>query len=509
MSDKAKNIRVAKNTLMLYTRQIVIMLISLYTVRVIFNALGEKDYGIYTVIGSVVTMFSIFSGAMASASQRYFSFSLGKNDMSGLKKVFSLSLIIYIAVIGIAVFLMETVGLWFVTNRMVIPQGRETAALWTYQATILSMCCTLLTTPYMALIIAHEQMNIYARISVLEAGLRLITAWIVAIKLGDSLIVYAILSAISMMVVTSCYKIYCKRKYKESKFEFYWNLDLFKEIFSFTGWNMFGSAVGTFKIQAVNIVLNQYFSGIVVAARGIATQVNSAVISFSQSFGTAIKPVIVKEYAAGNNEQVNNIVYSASKATFMLMYIFVLPLCFEMDYVLHLWLGIVPEEAVAFTILTIIDALIDSVSYPLMSAAQATGRIKLYQAVVGGIQLLNPLVALIAMHAGAPAEMAFVIAVFLTIFSTAARLILLKRMMAFSITQYFKYTIFPLLAVVGITVWCPILTVCNMQQSFFRLVLTTALCLTAEVLAFCFVGLNSKEKKLIYWEIKRRLKVND
>lgn len=504
MVEKNKTARVAKNTVMLYTRQIVIMIVSLYTVRIILSTLGEVDYGLYTVVAGIVTMFSIFSGAMASASQRFFSFYIGKEDYDGLKKIFSLSKSIYMIINLAAVIIMETIGLWYVMNRLFIPDGREPAAVWVYEMAIISLICMFLTTPYMSLLIAYENMNAYAFISIVEAGLKLGVALAVQAVTADKLITYAVLTAMSTFLVTFLYKTYCRQRYAESKSGFYWDRELFTQIFSFTGWNMFGSAVGTFKIQAVNVILNQYFSQAVVTSRGIASSVNSAVVSFSQSFGTALRPLIVKEYAAGNKENLHALVSSASKATFLLMYIFILPLGMEMNYVLFLWLGTVPDKAVVFTTLTIMDALIDSISYPLMSAALASGNIKLYQTVVGGIQLLNLPAAWLAVSMGAPAWSVFAAAIILTVVSFAARLIILSGLMDFSALDFIKNTVFPILAAVCITIWPPFCITHLMEESFLRVILTTVVSIICSAAVFWFAAANKKERAFIINFIKKR-----
>ena len=343
MNDK--NRRIARNTVMLYFRQAAILLVSLWTVRMTLKVLGETDYGLYTVVAGIVTMFTMFSGAMASASQRFFSFALGRKDYDGLRNIFSMTLIIYAVIIVAAILLMEIGGLWFVSGYLSVPKGRETAVIWIYEANIFSLVCTLITTPYMALIIAHENMDVYAVISIIEAALKVFVVIAVGRMPGDKLAMYGILTALSTFAITFLYRFYCRRSYQESRYKSYWDKGMFKEIFSFTIWNLFGSSVGAFKIQGVNIILNQSFSQIVVASRGIASSVGTAVISFSQSFGTAIRPVIIKEYAAENYEKVNALIGSASKLTFLLMYIFILPLAFEIHTVLKIWLGNVPVNA--------------------------------------------------------------------------------------------------------------------------------------------------------------------
>lgn len=498
--------RVTRNTMMLYTRQIVILLVSLYTVKVVLRALGETDYGLYTVVAGIVTMFSAFNGAMSSASQRFFSYDLGKRDTEHLKKSFSMTLLIYGMMILLAILLMESVGLWYVLKILSVPAGRESAALFVYESSVAALCCTLLTTPYQALIIAYEDMDAYAVISIVEALLKLGVAFALQFTAGDKLIVYGALTAASTAIVTFCYRIYCKIKYKGIRFRPFWNHELFCKIFGFTGWNMFGSAVGIFKGQMVNVVLNQYFNQAVVASRGIALSVNTAAVSFSQSFGTAVRPVIIKEYAKQNHEKVFAIVSSTSKVTFLFMYIFILPLGFEMRSVLSLWLGNVSEEAVSFTVLTLMDALVESISYPLMTAAQATGKIRAYQMVVGGIQLLNFPIAWISVLLGTPAYFVLIIAIFLSVTAFVARLGILSRLMSFPVAQFMRNTILPLLASVAITILPPYLITIYMRPSFFRIIITTVVSLLFIGITFWLIGFNRQERDFAVSFLKERIK---
>ena len=343
MSEQNTTKRIAKNTLMLYFRQILIMVVSLYTVRVVLNTLGAEDYGIYNVVAGVVTMFSFLSSSMATASQRYFSFALGENDNEKLKKYFSMSFTIYCLIALIVLVLAETVGLWFVVNKLVVPMERKDAAFWIYQASVFSMIFTILTAPFMASIIAHEDMNIYAYVSIIEVVLKLGIVFLLPLFAIDKLIFYGLLMAVVVFINTAIYRTICVKKYSECKFSFFWEKDLFKELISYTGWNMFGAAVGVFKYQVVNIILNQFFNPIVNTARGIAQQVNSAVNSFAQNFSTAVRPQIIKTYASGEKDKMLQLMFRSCKATFLLMYVFALPLILEMPYVLKLWLKNVPD----------------------------------------------------------------------------------------------------------------------------------------------------------------------
>jgi O-antigen/teichoic acid export membrane protein len=489
--------RIAKNTLALYFRQVLIMLVSLYTVRVILNTLGAEDYGIYQVTAGVVTMFGFLSGSMATASQRYFSFELGRGDLEQLKKVFSLSLLIYIMIGVVIVLLGETAGLWFVNRKLTIPLERRGPALWVYQFSIISFLFTIMTSPYMAMIIAHEDMNIYAYVSIGEALLKLGVAFLLRAISWDKLTLYGILMLTVVATVTAIYRVICIKKYKECKFSFYWNKDLFREIAGYSGWNMFGASVGIFKNQIVNIMLNQFFNPVVVAARSLAIMVDSAVMSFSQNFNNAIRPQIIKNYASGQKEKMLSLMFRGSKGTYLLMYLFVLPFALEMPMVLRLWLKNPPEYAVLFTRLMLFDVLINSISYPIMTAAQATGKIRLYQAVVGGILLLNVPVSGIALLMGAPAYSVMIAAIILTFMATVSRLLILKRLIDYSIRQFMKQVIIPVCVISVLSAVLPVILCYFLPQNIIRLCLVLALGIISVGIYSYFIALDKRERQKI------------
>ena len=496
--------RIAKNTLALYFRQILIMLVSLYTVRVALATLGAEDYGIYNVVAGVVTMFGFLSGAMATASQRYFSFEMGKENNEGLEKIFSVTLTIYALLCLVIILFAETLGLWFVNAKLVIPENRMLAANIVYQCAVLSFLFTVMTTPYMSSIIAHENMNVYAYVSIVEAFLKLVIVFVLKIGKTDKLILYGILLLCVAIINTGLYRFYCKRHYGECRFRLLWDGKLFREMASYVGWNTFGSAVGVFKNQIVNILLNQFFGAVVNAARAVASQVSSAVVSFSQNFSTAIRPQIIKTYAADEKDECEKLVFSGCKMTFFLMYVFTLPLVLEMPFVLKIWLVNPPENAALFACLVLLDALVDSVSYPIMTLAQATGKIKLYQGVVGGILLLNLPVSFIVLKLGAPAFSVMAVAICITFFAFLARLLIVKHLTDFSLRKFSLQVVFPMLMVVVCSAAVPVLLkilIKNPLAEFLAVVFSSVV--------FCgffifLIGLNKQERNALVLKMKGR-----
>ncbi len=500
--------RIAINTLMLYFRQILIMIVSLYTVRIVLAVLGAEDYGIYNVVAGVVTMFSFLSTAMATASQRYFSFDLGKNDLEHLKITFSVTMQIYILLAVVIVLIAESLGLWFVNNKLVIPNERMVAANWIYQAAIINFILTIITTPYMACIIAHENMNVYAYVSIIEAGLKLGIVFLLKVLLLDKLIVYGILLAIVAFINTTIYRLYCKKKYEECKFQLLFNKSLFTEIISYSGWNLFGGISSVAKIQLINILLNMFFGPLVNAARGIATQISNAVSSFSQNFSMAIRPQIIKTYASKEFDACNNLIYKGSRFTFYLMFIFSCPLIIELPFVLNIWLAEnIPVYTVLFTRLLLIEVLIDSVSYPIMSLSQATGKIKLYQSVVGGIQIMNFPISLLALKLNAPAYAVMIIGVCLAAVATFSRLLIVKRLTTFSILNFLKKVILPCIAVSLISISLPIVIHIRFSynQNVLLALINIIITIFFESVVIMFLGLNKIERNIVINKLKEKV----
>jgi O-antigen/teichoic acid export membrane protein len=471
------------------------MLVSLYTVRVVLEVLGAEDYGIYHVVAGIVTMFGFLSGSMATASQRYFSFELGRGDFEQLKKVFSLSLLIYVVIAALVLLMTETIGLWFVSNKLVVPEERMGAALWVYQFSIISFLFAVLTIPYMAMIIAYEDMNIYAYISIVEVLLKLGMVFILRFISLDKLVLYGVLMLAIAIVNTVVYRLICKKKYRECTFSFYWNKDLFKEIASYSGWNMFGASVGIFKNQIMNVLLNQFFSPVVVAARSIAGAVDSAAMSFSQNFSTAIRPQIIKSYAAGHKEKMLLLMLRGSKGTYLLMYLFALPLVLEMPIILSIWLKNPPEYTVLFARLILFDVLINSISLPLMTAAQATGKIKLYQSVVGGILLLNVPVSWLILRLGLSAYSVLIVAIIITFVASIARFLILKRLIDYSIWQFLKIVLVPICFISILSAILPGILCYIMVQNIVRLCFVIGLSVISTGIFSYFIGLNKEEKQ--------------
>lgn len=380
--------RVAKNTLLLYCRLLLTVGVSLFTVRIVLGTLGVEDYGVYNVVGGLVALLAFLPAAMASATQRFFSFALGAKDEERLRTTFSVNFALYSAIAITALLLLETAGAWYVREHLRLPADRLDGALALYHFSVLTFTASIFTSPFMAIIIAHEDMKIYAYVSIVEAVLKLTVAYLLTHLAGDKLSLYGSLLLGVAIFNASLYIGICTRKYSECQFRiFHWNKSLLREILGFTGWTLFGQLTTAVRNHAVTILLNQMFNPTVVAARAIAVQVGAQTNLFSANFNTSLYPPIVKSYAAGRTNEMYSLILNGCKITFFLMWILALPLLLEMEAVLTLWLKNPPADSVLYARLALVETLITSVSLPLMTAARASGKMRLYELTLGAMQL--------------------------------------------------------------------------------------------------------------------------
>ena len=383
------NKRIAKNTLMLYIRMFLVMGVNLYTSRIILNALGINDYGIYNVVGGIVSLFSIISGSLSSAISRFITFELGTGDITRLKRIFATSISIQLFISFVVLLICGTLGFWFLNNRMNIDPERMVAANWVLLFSLFTFVINLLSVPYNAAIVAHEKMSAFAYISVIEVLLRLGVAYLILIFNSDRLILYAGMIMGISVIIRILYGIYCSRKFDECRCKPNYDRAIFKEMSGFAGWNFIGTSSSVIRDQGNNIVLNLFFGTVVNAAYGIGMQVGYAINSFSQNFMTAINPQITKSYATKEWSYLNNLIIRGSRFSYYLLWIVSSFVLLNTDQILFLWLGEVPEYTVRFVQLFIIFVLSESFSQPLITSILATGDIRNYQIVVGGFKLLN------------------------------------------------------------------------------------------------------------------------
>lgn len=473
------------------------MAVSLYTSRIVLSTLGIDDYGIYNVVGGFIGMLAFLNGAMGGCTQRFITIALGKGDEDELKKVFSTCVITH-GMIALFVFVLaETIGLWFVLEKLVIPEGRMTAAMVVYQCSIVSSMVMIMSFPYNADIIAHEKMSAFAYISIFEAFANLGIVFVLGIGKIDKLILYAILLMIVKVLVISIYRIYCKRHFAESAFRWLFEKNLLKEMLSFTGWNLWGGLAGTLMGQGINILLNLFFGPTVNAARGVAVQVQSAIQLFATNFQTALNPQIMKTYAAGELSDMHRLLFRSVKFTFMLLLCLILPVTMEIDYILKLWLKEIPEYTNVFVRIMLGISIVDAISNPFMTASAATGRVKVYQSVVGSILLSIVPIAYIALKLGGAPYVVFIVHLCIVLVAFVVRLFIIRKMIGLLIYNYVREAIIPCVYVAVPSIGLSMIFKTILPNNFWGAFGVAVLSATTVILFSFVVGLTVNERRFI------------
>lgn len=504
MSDtSANNKRIAKNTLLLYVRMLFMMAVSLYTSRVILHTLGVEDFGIYNVVGGVVAMFSVISGSLSAAISRFITYELGKGDKEKLMKIFSSSVTIQIGLGLIILVLAEAIGIWFLNTKMTIPANRMYAANWVFQLSILTFIINLISVPYNAAIIAHERMSAFAYISILEVVAKLVIVYLLLVSPIDKLIFYAILMAAVALIIRFVYGYYCKRHFEECTYHFIFDKELLKKMFGFAGWNFIGSASGVLRDQGGNIVINLFCGPTVNAARGIAYQVNTAISGFINNFMTAVNPQITKSYAENNKDYMNMLIYKSTQYSYYLLLLLSLPVFFNTEYILRLWLKTVPEFTVEFVQLILVLSMTECLYKPLLTAHLATGNIKHLQIIVGGINSLNLPISYICLKIGMPPYVVLLVAIFLSVIGLSIRFYLYKRIERFSVRDFCRNVLLNISVVSIISIIIPfLLKPLIYNNGFTGFVLLSILCILSGIGTILLVGLNKSERLFLKNKIK-------
>ncbi|MGN0061868.1 MAG: MATE family efflux transporter [Alloprevotella sp.] len=500
MSDtSANNKRIAKNTLLLYVRMLFMMAISLFTSRVILNTLGVEDYGIQNVAGGVVAMFGFLNSSMSSATQRFITFALGKGDEERLKTVFSTTLQIHALIAFIIVLLGETVGLWFLYNKMQIPIERMNAAFWVLQCSIVSTVVMIVSVPYNACIIAHENMSAFAYISVLEAVLKLIIVYLLLVFPFDKLIIYAILTLSVQLLIRFCYSIYCHRHFRETKYNHVWDKHLFKDMTSFAVWSLWGNLSVILYTQGLNMLLNVFFGPVVNAARAIAVQVQTAVQQFVGNFQTALNPQITKNYAAGHLDQMHSLMFRSARFSFLLLFFLSLPVLLETEFILTIWLKTVPANTVIFTQIIVCISLIYTTANPCVIANQATGKVKVYQMVVGGILLSILPISYIVLKLGAPAYSVFIVHFCVEAVAQFTRMYMLRKLINLPMRHYLQNIYAPIVVTVAVAIILPIIVRMQVEEGWLRFIAVGFTCVLSVGISTFFIGF-TKHERVFFWD---------
>ena len=501
------NKRIAKNTVYLYIRMIFLMFISLFTVRVTLKNLGVEDYGIFNLIAGIVVLFNFIANSSSAATSRFLNFALGENDQIKARKVYSSSVVIHLLVGLIILILSETIGLYLVNNYLVIPEERLFAANVIFQFSVVTTILGIINIPNNASIISHEKMSFYAFVSIFEGVMKLVIAFLISVFNGDKLIFYVFLISCVSFINFLINVIYVKSKFSICKFLLHKDKTIYKELFSFSGWSLLSSVGTTLSNQVLNMILNRFFGVLANAAIGVANQVNNTVYQFISNFQVAFEPQIVKSYAANEKDYLHELIFRTSKFSFYLLWIIVLPLSLNLDFVLTIWLSEVPNMATIFLRIILVYSLLDAIIGPLWMVSYAIGNIRNYQIVAFGVSFLTVPLAYIGFTFGFPPYWIVILRVLANFTFSAWRLGYLKKRMNFPVLEYLKNVLFSCLLVVALSSIFSFvvfhLTKINTILQFFASCVATVI---SNIFAIYFLGCNKSEKEFLVKIIKKFLR---
>lgn len=491
------NKRIAKNTLLLYFRMLLMMFVTLFTSRVVLDKLGVTDYGIYNVVGGVVAMLGFLNSSMSNAVQRYLSFEIGKNNEAGVNRIFNVSLFAHA---GIAVFVfivMEIVGVWYLNTHMNIPAERMDAANWVLQCSIFTTLFTIVQVPYNAIIISKEQMGIYAYISILEVVLKLLVVYMLAIGNFDKLKLYSVLIMVVTIGIVMIYRFYCTRKYKEAKFKLIKDWNLLKQIVGFASWNMLGELAWVFTGQGVNIILNSFFGPVVNAARGLAEQVNGAVNRFVANFQTAVNPQLIKNYASDQLGEMKTLLFRSTRFSYYLLLALSLPIILKMDFILHLWLKEVPDYTVGFCQLVLVSSLVSTLSNLLAQVARAYGKIRNYQIIVSIFLFLNFPLSYIVLKFGCSPLSSMFVNIGVNTMLLFVRLRLTNRMIQMTYGSFIRNVLLPVIIVTAVALVIPLIIYFMLDNSIISFIIVCLVSFVSVGVSTYALGMNANERLYI------------
>lgn len=499
---------IAKNTMFLYFRMILVMGVSLFTSRIVLRELGVSDYGIYSLVGGVVAMFGFFNAAMSSATQRYLAFDIGRGDYKRLQKTFSATLTIHFGIALLVFILAETIGLWYVSYKMVFQPERAFAVNVVYQFSIAVSIIGVIQVPYNALIVARERMNIFAYVSILDVILKLIIVFLLVFFGSDKLIAYSILIFAVSFIITIVYQIYCRRNFKESKYKLKYEKEVFQGLISYSGWSLFGNLAVVGKWQGTNILLNLFFGTLINSAYGIALQVNGAISSFITNFQTAVKPQIIQTYAQNNLKRTYQLITQSSRLSFLMIFLLSMPIIFNIEFILSLWLVEVPTHTSNFVVLILIAAMVDSLAEPLITGIHASGNIRTYQILLSFIILMGLSATYIFLKAGYSPEVVLSIMIAINIFAFVYRLFSCSKLTGLGKIFYLQNTLLRSIIVVVLSIG---ITLCIESmlvdmKSLMKFFISVTYILILNVALIILIGAKTSERNLIFDFIKSKIK---
>lgn len=505
MSINQDNKRVAKNTVYMYVRMAFSMLVGLYTSRVVLNVLGVDDYGLYNVIGGIIALFTVLNSALINTTSRFITVSLAKGNAQDTRQIFNMSLLLHLLVGLFIVILGETIGLWYLHNKLVIPEERDVAAEWLYQFTIVSAFLSTLNVPYNAAIIAHEKINVYAIIQIIDVVLKLVIVFLLKMSPFDQLIFYALLVLLVTVFNISVNFIYCQRKFEEVKFLFFWSWKIFREILKFIGWALVGNFSNMFYTQGINLMLNAFCGPAVNAARGIAVQVQGVVAQMANNVQTAINPQIMKNYAVNNLERMHMLICASSRFCYYLLFLIALPIMLEADYILELWLGIVPDHTVNFIRLTLVASLLDAFINPMFTANLASGRLNLYYIPVSIVSFSFMFITYFAIKTTGIPESVFLSYLAMVALGVVVRIFVMRKQVQLPKRAYIKQAVLPTIVVTVLATIAPVFTHLSIESDLLRLVVTLVVSVFSIGVCVITVGITKSERQYGFSFIKSKL----
>lgn len=496
--------RVIKNTGFLYIRMFVLLIINLFTSRVILQNLGFSDYGIYNVIGGLTSMFAFFQVSLSNATQRFFCVELGKNNKEGARNVFSQFIFIYLIFTILVVIALETAGYWFVSHKLNVPPDRVSASVTVFHITVISLCCTLMGTTFNSVIIAHEDMSFYSYMGIFEGVMKLVVAYMISFSDSDRLIVYAVLLLLTVTITQSSYVVWCLKKYDECRLRRYFNKNALVEISKFFSWNFVANIVSVTKEQIVNILLNVFFGPVVNAARGISYQVNSAIMQFCNNITVSVHPQLVKSYATGNYHYMHKLFFYWSKYAVLVFWTISLPVMLNMDFLLHIWLKQVPDYTSVFSIWVLVDSLLFNLAQPTWNTSLATGQLRRMVLYGYSILLLIFPISYIFLHLGYSPVVVFIITVSIRVLQVVLQVKQANNLISFGLINYAKNVIVPTVVTIAVTSVLPIVIYLQTEESIWTFILRSVVSLLSCGIGIYLIAMRTEEKQLVKSIIKSR-----
>ncbi|MBP3228650.1 MAG: hypothetical protein J6M53_07735 [Bacteroidaceae bacterium] len=497
-SASASNKRIATNSVIMSVRMVVVLCLTFYATRAVLAALGVVDYGVYNVVCGFVSMFAFLNTSMSNGIQRFLNYELGKNGTEGANRVFCTAMLIQALLTILVIALTESFGLWYLENKMVIPADRFVAARWIFQFSIASFLFIIMQAPFTAAVIAHERMDFYAAVSVLDAVLKLAIVFLLPLLGGDALVWYGFLFMLISALNFALYATYSRLRFREVRLHRMFDRPLFRSMLGFSGWNLFGSLSGVAQEQGANLVLNFFFGPVVNAARGVAAQINGGLSSFVSNITMPVRPQVVQSYARGELGRTMSLTYSVSKFSCFFFAALAIPVSLEIDFVLRLWLGAnVPEHTGAFTVLVVLSTMVNNLNSATSSVVHATGRMKHYQLWGSIVKMLSiPMAYVLLCYYDVP-EIALACVFLMNVLGHTVCLFVVRTLVPLSLLDYLRRVVVPILLVVAAGLLCALPLHALMEAGWVRLICVTIAVTFGVGMSMYAIALEKKEKQML------------